>query len=229
VSGVVLGRHADPGEVGIERVGAVHPGRAFDAAGMAGRFERLVEWMSTGLAEWDRWARMTSLSTPPNTMRFPPADSGAPLRPSGGFRGQWYGNGNWDLGPDEALILEFEPQADAVTWGVGVVSWFWEQLDYSRSTSLNDTQAAVDADGRVRMVVAHTDPGVANWLDTTRHRRGVRWHRSVWSAAPPVTECRVVDAAELFRHLPADTARVSPAERSEILRRRDHAVWRRGG
>ena len=48
---------------------------------------------------------------------------------------------------------------------------WWETIDYGRhQSSLNGHQATVDDDGVVRAVIAHDDPGVANWLDTAGPR-----------------------------------------------------------
>jgi hypothetical protein len=219
----------DTGELGIERIGALHPGRSFEPQAMAARFQRLVDWMSIGTAEWDRVTRMTSLDHPSNMLNFPPADSRAPFSPNGGFLGQWYGFGNWNIAQDEVLVIEFAPPTDAISWAIGLSSWYWEGLDYCRATSINDAQATLDADDTFRAVVAHHDPGVPNWLDTTGHRRGVLWARSLYSTVPPVPQCRVMAENELRAYLPASTPHVTPYERSETLRRRDQAVWRRGG
>jgi hypothetical protein len=59
--------------------------------------------------------------------------------------------------------------------------------------------ASVDEDGKVRLVVAATDPGVGNWLDTGGRQRGfvvLRWLDN--PAAPPVTT-RVVPLAGVGR------------------------------
>jgi MarR family len=49
-----------------------------------------------------------------------------------------------------------------------------ESLDYGNHvTSLNGFQAEPDADGMTRYVVAHADPGVPNWFDTTVAPRGL--------------------------------------------------------
>ena len=44
---------------------------------------------------------------------------------------------------------------------------FQQTLDYSsRSVSLNRVQTVTESDGTFRMVIAHQDPAVPNWLDT---------------------------------------------------------------
>ena len=82
------------------------------------------------------------------------------------------------LEPDEALVVEFTPPA-CDYWMVALHNHWMETLDYRyhRVTS-NSATSAVEPDGSVRVVLAHTDPGVANWLTMAGHRRGVfgvRW------------------------------------------------------
>ena len=54
-----------------------------------------------------------------------------------------------------------------------------ESLDYlDYRTHYNHANAQVDDDGKVRLYIARTDPGVANWIDTAGHCRGcisMRW------------------------------------------------------
>ena len=76
--------------------------------------------------------------------------------------------GRFELEPDEALILEFEPPK-GVYWSISLGNPWLETIHYGRhQSSLNGHQAVVDADGTVRFVLASSDPGVANWLDTRR-------------------------------------------------------------
>src|SRR5690606_15578916 len=94
-------------------------------------------------------------------------------------------------------------------------------LDWTHAqTSLNRSQAAVDGDGVLRVVVAGSDPGVRNWMDTTGYRRGVLQCRSIGSVEAPAVETSVVPVADVLDHLPPGTALVTPAERAAALHRR---------
>ena len=65
------------------------------------------------------------------------------------------------------------------------MGWF-EQLDpVHRITSINQRQAQVDADGRVRIVIAQQDPGGPNWLDTSGHPEGLLTFRWFWPRSDP--------------------------------------------
>ena len=81
--------------------------------------------------------------------------------------------GNYDIKEDEVLIIEMPIPEATRYWGWTLYNPWSETLDYSnRQTSLNHTQAQLDVDGKLRIVLAHSDPGVANWLDISGHPRG---------------------------------------------------------
>jgi len=109
-------------------------------------------------------------------------------------------------------------------WSIDVCSFWLESLDYANhQSSLNGHQARIDADGVFRAVVAHDDPGMANWLDTVGHREGTLIYRWNLADSTPVPATRVVKLDALRAHLPGDTRRVSREERArQIDVRREH-------
>jgi len=81
----------------------------------------------------------------------------------------------------------------------------------------------VDADGVFRAVVAHLDPGVANWLDPVGHREGSMIYRWNMADATPVPKVRRVALSDLAAALPADTPRIDAATRACTIEvRREH-------
>jgi len=104
----------------------------------------------------------------------------APRLTPGGLATQYSSVGHWDLRPDQALLVTI-PVSDAPYLGFQLGSLWYISLDYiNHQTSLNNTQAQADPDGKVRMVVADQNPGVTNWVETLGHRRGYlqfRWQR----------------------------------------------------
>ena len=133
----------------------------------------------------------------------------------------------YDLAPDEALVLRRRSRRRYWSLQLYRMRWF-SPYDIARSTSLNQTQMHVGADGRFHVVVAHRDPGVANWLDTEGRREGLFTLRWFWPLGdPPSPSTRVVKLADVRAVLPADTPAVDAAgRRREIRRRRDHLTWR---
>jgi hypothetical protein len=94
-------------------------------------------------------------------------------------------------------------------------------IDWTNAqSSLNRTQAVIDDDGVLRVVVAADDPGVANWLDTTGHCFGALQFR--WTGTPnaPKSTLRVMPLNALSDVLPSSTRRVTPAERAATIRAR---------
>ena len=135
--------------------------------------------------------------------------------------------GSWELAPDEALLLEVPPP-EGLYWSYSLGNPWWETIDYAaHQSSLNGFQADVDRDGMVRAVVAHEDPGVANWLDTAGHSAGPMILRCVRTETAPVPTARVLPLAEVADALPPETRRVGPDERQAVLAARRQAVSNR--
>ncbi|GAC1397534.1 MAG: hypothetical protein NVS4B6_03530 [Mycobacterium sp.] len=135
--------------------------------------------------------------------------------------------GRWELGPDEALILEVEPP-QGVYWSFSLGNPWWETIHYGRhQSSLNAHQAATDDDGLVRVVVCGRDPGVANWLDTAGYSNGAMILRCVRTETAPTPTARVVSVDQISAALPTDTKRLTPGERTAVLERRRRAVYER--
>ncbi|CAN5325609.1 hypothetical protein BH11ACT6_BH11ACT6_38720 [soil metagenome] len=104
----------------------------------------------------------------------------APRLTPGGLATQYSSVGHFDLTPEQALVITV-PVSDAPYFGFQLGSLWYISLDYiNHQTSLNGTQAQADPDGKIRIVVSDTNPGVTNWVETLGHRRGYlqfRWQR----------------------------------------------------
>jgi hypothetical protein len=135
--------------------------------------------------------------------------------------------GSWKLDPEQALLIEVTPPK-GVYWSYSLGNVWWETIDYgNHQSSLNGHQAVVDDDGKVRVVVAHQDPGVANWLDTAGHSEGPIILRCVRTDTAPVPTTRVVPFDQVAEALPAGTRRLTPDERAAVIDVRRKAVSRR--
>jgi hypothetical protein len=145
--------------------------------------------------------------------------------------GRWglSSSGHFQLADDEALVLTLDP-IGAKYLAVQLASGWLGSLDYLHHTaSLNLSQAKPNPDGTLTLVVAPSDPGVANWLDTTGLHEGtlfVRWQKlpePLDAAAQGVRSVRLVKVAELDPALP----RLTPAKRKAQLAERAAAYARR--
>jgi len=109
-----------------------------------------------------------------------------------------YALGAFQLEPDQALLIEGRSPRCAY-WGVQLWNRYMQSLDYRyHRVSINHAQAVLEPDGSFRMVIAHRDPGVPNWLDTAGHREGLffcRWLQADALPAQPV--CTLLGLADL--------------------------------
>ncbi|HET6153571.1 MAG TPA: DUF1214 domain-containing protein [Marmoricola sp.] len=135
--------------------------------------------------------------------------------------------GRYQLAPDEALVLEVDPP-EGVYWSFALGNPWWETIHYGRhQSSLNAHQAAVDEDGRVRVVISAIDPGVPNWLDNAGHSNGPMILRCVRTETAPTPRIVKVPVADVRDHLPAGTAAVAPEQRAATLAARRVAIQKR--
>jgi hypothetical protein len=144
---------------------------------------------------------------------------------NGGLVTQWYQEGCFDLGAGEALLLEARPAVGCETFSFSLTDEYFSTVDWANAqSSLNQRQAIINADGILRVVVAGTDPGVHNWLDTTGHERGVLQCRWLGGTEGPDVTVRKIAAGDVAEDLPADTVRTTPTERAEAIRTRQIGV-----
>jgi hypothetical protein len=109
----------------------------------------------------------------------------------------FYFHGYWELQPDEALVIETTPPP-CEYWNFQLNNHWMESLDYRYHTiAVNHHGARRRDDGSVRLVVADTNPGADNWIDTAGHRRGTMCWRWIRADAHPQPESRVVKLARL--------------------------------
>jgi hypothetical protein len=127
----------------------------------------------------------------------------------------------FELARDEALVMELDEVPNGAYWSFQLGDVWSRSLDFSnRMSSLNDREIHVDGDGKVRVVVAHEDPGIANWLDPCGRVEGTVVFRNYRSTSAPVPASQLVKVAELNAMLPRTTRRISPEERRRIIEHR---------
>jgi hypothetical protein len=208
-------------DLDIERIDRRPVPRRPTPGGVAAALDEAARWVEASLPFWAAYQDHTRSVLEPNTLS-------APATPPGGAHDIAYGGGHWDLAPDEALVVEFD-EPDADHWSVQLYSvGLFESLDIAhRSVSLNDRQAHVDADGRIRLVVCGTDPATANWLDTEQRPTGMIAYRWIWARSTPVPTTAVVSLDAVADRLPPDHPRLDRTAREAQLDARRRGVARR--
>ncbi|MCR9094130.1 MAG: hypothetical protein NXI30_07930 [bacterium] len=212
--------HERPADLFIEREDATWPIPPPTPERVRAQLALLETWLVKGA---EQWAQMSAgfLSLPENSVITHAADRAAK---NAGAADQSYCMGNFACGADEAVIVSFVPPASH-HWVFAMGNRYWEQIEFaSRQSSLNHAQAQVDDDGVFRAVIAHSDPGVPNWLDPASDTRGTVAMRFLGADEAPTPAFERVPFAGLREHLPASTPRVTPEARAEALRRRYRAV-----
>jgi hypothetical protein len=168
--------------------------------------KQLVQRIKT----WLQFPQWFYTNIPVNTMV-------APRLTPGGLATQYSSAGHFELTPDQALVITL-PATDAPYLGFQLGSLWYISLDYiNHQSSLNGTQAQVDADGKIRIVVADRNPGVTNWVETLGHRKGFlqfRWQRvsrELTEADGPTVE--LLDIDDVAGYLPFhDSNEISPED-----------------
>jgi hypothetical protein len=125
------------------------------------------------------------VSTVPNQLGPPALQGGREDVSAWGAVDNAYSMGPFALAPDEALVMTGRlPRctfANVVLWN----RWM-QTLEYrGQRISLNRKQMQLAPDGRYRIVIAHRDPGVPNWLATEGRPTGTTFWRFQLPAEAP--------------------------------------------
>jgi hypothetical protein len=181
-----------PAELAIERIGAEGPPPPLSPELLGRGLAQAAAWVQGTASLFRDWAE--SFSKCPNQLPlFDPAVAAA----AHGDPNIVYYHGWWELEPDEALLVEVTPPA-CDYWNFQVNNVWMESLDYRfHRIALNHCEAELASDGSLRLVLAHEDPGVPNWLETAGHRRGTMCLRWVGAREHPAPRTRVVKRSEL--------------------------------
>jgi hypothetical protein len=173
-------------DLSIERVGASAPAglspEGLDAA--LGAAAAYVQGTATIFTDWSEGFAKRKNELP----RFDPKVAAA----AHGDPNIVYYHGYWELAPGEQLWVEVRPPA-CDYWNFQVNNHWMESLDYRwHRIALNHSEVVPEADGSVRLVLAHRDPGHPNWLETAGHARGTMCLRWVGAKEHPDPVTRVV-------------------------------------
>ncbi|MCG8668400.1 MAG: DUF1214 domain-containing protein [Pseudomonadales bacterium] len=198
-----------PADLVIERLGSdnepsvVTPKMIDDGLKSA---STLVAGASILFAKWARDFQQHSNQLP----QFDPEVSNN----AGGDPNIIYYHSHWALGSDEALVIEAMPP-ECEHWNFQLNNYWMESLDYRHfQIHTNKHLATYEEDGSVRIIVAHQDPGLPNWINTTGHESGTMCFRWIIAKTHPQPTTRVVKLSEL-KELARQRAESSPQPQTE--------------
>ena len=194
----------DPGlliPLSIDPLDDPGPPPVLDDDATAANIRRAVTFLRSVTVGWGRSAPPAGsipwVSGEPNVFTNP-SDHDGNLAIGYAATDNVYRSTRWNLGPDEALVIEGRfPRCRFAN--VVLFNNHMQTLPYDRrQVSLNRVQTEYEADGTFRMVLAHADPGVANWLDTRGLAHGTIFWRFLLPTEPiePLIT-RVVELASL--------------------------------
>ncbi|MDT5091657.1 MAG: hypothetical protein QOH60_1020 [Mycobacterium sp.] len=211
-----------PARMRIERVDMAAPKPLPTAAEMVAAMGWAATFVTGLMDDWPEFPFTYGGVDTERLNQFPGvASSGADVK-----RGRAAVNMHWVLAPDEVLIIEFD--AHEGLWMLTNMGVFFTSMDFLyRPVSYTPRRTKVDSDGKVRVILAHDDPGYHNWMDTQGFERGNVTYRHMLEGQPAVLGTRLVARSELADALPPDTATVTPAERTAQMWRRFRGIRQR--
>lgn len=184
-----------PAELTIERIGGDHqPSRVTPQMIDEGlkSASTLVAGASLLFAKWARDFQKHSNQLP----QFDPQVSNA----AGGDPNIIYYHSHWALAPDEVLIIEATPP-ECEHWNFQLNNYWMESLDYRHfQIHTNKHLATYEKDGSVKIIVAHQDPGLPNWIHTTGHESGTMCFRWIRAKSHPQPTTKVMKFSDLQKN-----------------------------
>lgn len=188
------------------------------------------------LETYGKVAGMPSIGDP--DQQFMPVNDMNPpnalgIATGGGQSTNIYSGGVYQLDRDEALVMECELTEEPSFMGFHLSNLWGESLDFeSYQSNLNQHMMEPDEKGVFRWVVAHRDPGMPNWVDTTGLDHGYLTVRWTYPSPPPEAEwptlkVRKVAFDQVRQAFPADTRMVDGQERANHILMRHRHVQRR--
>jgi hypothetical protein len=202
------------------------PREPFTMEKVAKRYGVAAKMLTGKIKTWFAFPEWFTYQEPVNTLTVPKSTPG-------GLASQFSSLGHYALADDEALVVTVPVCAAAPYQAIQVGSKWYVSTDYEHyQSSLTRAQSQADPDGKLRYVVSTRNPGIANWVDTTGHEKGVmmlRWQRlsrDLTAEDGPTVE--VVAFDDVPKHLPHyESNRVTPEEYAARIAARQVGIARR--
>lgn len=184
----------------IERIDADAAPQALSLEALEQGLQRTAGFVNGTAKVFADWAQ--SYLAHPN--QLPPADQSL-CQKAGGDPNIFYYHSCWQLGPDEALVVNVPHIPDCRLWNFQINNWWMESLDYRfHRICHNQSSARLNSDASLTLILSHQDPGHPNWLTTTGLPSGTMCFRWVGASSPVHPQTEVIshkDAARLAQRL----------------------------
>ncbi|MFT4824298.1 MAG: hypothetical protein ACJASY_000076 [Halioglobus sp.] len=178
----------------IERIGAGDDRpKPLSAEKLERGLQGAVMFVKGSAQLFENWAE----SFLPTMNQLPPADQDY-CQSIGGDPNIFYFHSAWELAEDEVFVIDAPLIPECQTWNFQLDNWWMESLDYRHHTiHINKHTAHYNPNGSVRVVVSHTDPGVANWVETAGHAMGTMCWRWIGAQEHPLLKTQVMKLSQL--------------------------------
>jgi hypothetical protein len=187
-------RNEQRAEIRIERIGAeTERPEPFSAEKLDKALGGAVQFLKNTTGLFEGWAE----GFLPTCNEVAPADQGF-CQAIGGDPNIYYFHSAWKLADDEALVIEAATIPECQTWNFVLQNWWMESLDYRHhNIHFNKSTATCEADGSVRIIVAHKQPRHPNWVETAGHNMGTLCWRWIGATEHPPVAAKVVKFDQL--------------------------------
>ena len=111
---------------------------------------------------------------------------------AGGDPNIFYLHGYWSLQEEQGLLIKTDiPECEY--WNFQLNNFWMESLDYRYfDICVNNGNAKLETDGSLVILIASSNPGVKNWIDTSHHLSGTMLLRWVNAISHPLPETQVI-------------------------------------
>jgi len=179
-------------ELRLERMGTNEPPPPLQASDLERNLNDAAAFVAGTARLFSTWAEGFA-ARPNQLVAMDPAVTGG----AHGDPNIFFYMGYWELEPDRCLLVEADPPR-CEYWNFQLNNHWMESLDYRyHAIHYNKHTASYRDDGSFRLIVAHRDPGLPNWVDTAGHARGTMALRWVKAEGHPQPRVRVVATSDL--------------------------------
>ena len=181
-----------PADLALERVGANGPPAPLSSEHLATGLRGAAAYVAGTSTLFAAWAEGFRKQTNVLQEMDPKITGGAHGDPNIHFYMGW-----WELGPDDALVIEATPP-QCEYWNFQLNNVWMESLDYRYlPVCANKHTTRYRSDGSFRIVISAKNLGFANWMDTAGHARGTMGLRWIKADHHPLPTSRVFAVSEL--------------------------------